>query len=349
MSSVFISYSRKDERFARQLATALSNRGFDVWIDVEDIPAGMKWSSAIQQGLDTADAMVVVISPDSMASNNVEDEWQYFLDQKKSVFPVLLRSAKIHFQLSRIQYIDFQSQDFTVAFADLESELLKKGITPGGPPSSGGVRGMGDLPPKRGIPWWVWAAAALGLVVVILLAGRGGRGWDRRLRHAHTRAVRHPAAQRHADAHPPAGSQPGPTDRNRSGGDRAGGNGYRADRRGRYDWTNGHAGGRADGHRRCADRYGRHVHGNANAEPPANIGRRPRHANGRRQSDRDRDRSDAQRHADARLRERAPATTGNRSEWRGRSRGRATKGAVGAEPGRQRPRLTAGWNIVCRS
>jgi hypothetical protein len=176
MSSVFISYSRKDERFARQVATALSNRGFDVWIDVEDIPVGMKWSSAIQQGLDTADAMIVVISPDSMASNNVEDEWQYFLDQKKSVFPVLLRSAKIHFQLSRIQYIDFQSQDFTVAFADLESELLKKGIMPGGPPSSGGLRGMGNLPPKRGLPWWVWAAGALGLLVVILLlvAAAGG-------------------------------------------------------------------------------------------------------------------------------------------------------------------------------
>lgn len=52
MARVFISYSRKDEAFARWLAASLSQLGADVWIDIEDIPAGMKWSSAIQQGLD---------------------------------------------------------------------------------------------------------------------------------------------------------------------------------------------------------------------------------------------------------------------------------------------------------
>jgi hypothetical protein len=49
MARIFISYSRVDEAFARQLAKTLSEYGADVWIDVEDIPAGMKWSSAIQQ------------------------------------------------------------------------------------------------------------------------------------------------------------------------------------------------------------------------------------------------------------------------------------------------------------
>jgi hypothetical protein len=75
MARIFLSYSRKDEPFARRLAAALSNMGADIWIDVEDIPAGMKWSSAIQQGLDEGDLLIVVITPDSMASRNVEDEW----------------------------------------------------------------------------------------------------------------------------------------------------------------------------------------------------------------------------------------------------------------------------------
>ena len=59
MPRIFVSYSRSDESFARELATALSNLGADVWIDIEDIPAGMKWSTAIQQGLDTCDALLV--------------------------------------------------------------------------------------------------------------------------------------------------------------------------------------------------------------------------------------------------------------------------------------------------
>src|SRR5690606_30934422 len=96
--------------------------------DVEDIPAGMKWSRAIQQGLDSAEVMVVLISPTSMASSNVEDEWQYFLDHKKPVIPVLLQPAKIHFQLNRVQYIDFLNQNYYHALSQLYSEFRRKGI-----------------------------------------------------------------------------------------------------------------------------------------------------------------------------------------------------------------------------
>ncbi len=129
MSSVFISYSRKDEAFSRQLAASLSEMGLDVWIDVDDIPVGQKWSSAIQQGLDKADLMILVISPDSMASQNVEDEWQYFLDSRKTVVPVLARPAKIHFQLNRVQYIDFHNQDYRQAFEQLVRKLREQGLS----------------------------------------------------------------------------------------------------------------------------------------------------------------------------------------------------------------------------
>lgn len=128
MARIFISYSRKDEAFARRLAASLSQLGADVWIDIEDIPAGMKWSSAIQQGLDLGELLIVIISPDSMASQNVEDEWQYYLDQKKPVIPALWKPAKIHFQLNRIQYIDFHQQGYDSALHDLHNELKRKGV-----------------------------------------------------------------------------------------------------------------------------------------------------------------------------------------------------------------------------
>ena len=100
MTKIFISHSTKDTEFARQIAQALIEVGISVWIDVADIPAGMKWSTAIQNGLKECDAMIVILSPDSMASNNVEDEWQYYLDKGKKVFPVRWRPAEVHFQLN---------------------------------------------------------------------------------------------------------------------------------------------------------------------------------------------------------------------------------------------------------
>jgi protein-disulfide isomerase len=128
MARIFISYSRRDKAFAEQLTADLEGLDVDVWRDVDDIRAGLKWSTAIQQGLDDCDVMIVIISPDSMGSVNVEDEWQYYLDQRKPLVPVLWRPANVHFQLSRIQYIDFHSQDYSAAFAQLHSELRRQGI-----------------------------------------------------------------------------------------------------------------------------------------------------------------------------------------------------------------------------
>lgn len=120
---LFISYSRQDAEFARHLAKNLSDLGADIWIDVDDIPAGMNWSTAIQQGLNTCDVLLLIISPDSMASPNVENEWQYFYDKHKPVLPLLLRATEVHFQIKRLQHIDFETQSFETAFQKLLDQL----------------------------------------------------------------------------------------------------------------------------------------------------------------------------------------------------------------------------------
>jgi hypothetical protein len=124
---IFISYSRKDEAFARKLTVWLHETlGVGVWIDVDDIPVGIKWSAAIQDGLDNCEVMVVIISPEAMKSVNVEDEWQYFLDQDKPVVPILLRSAPIPYQLRRIQYIDFSvREEYNDSLRKLLTELRR--------------------------------------------------------------------------------------------------------------------------------------------------------------------------------------------------------------------------------
>ncbi|MBN2306249.1 MAG: TIR domain-containing protein [Anaerolineae bacterium] len=125
MTRIFISYSRQDEDFARQIATDLDRLGADVWIDVDDIPAGVNWSTAIQGGLDTCETLLLILSPDSMGSNNVTDEWQYFRDEKKLIIPVLWRPVDhMHFQLRRLQRVDFFTQPYDAALRELYTRLL---------------------------------------------------------------------------------------------------------------------------------------------------------------------------------------------------------------------------------
>jgi hypothetical protein len=170
MPSIFVSYSRKDESLARRLAASLSDLNADIWIDVDDIPAGKKWSSAIQQGLDSADLMILVISPDSMASHNVEDEWQYFLDSRKPVIPVLARPARIQFQLNRVQYVDFHNQSYEAAFSELVRKLAEQGVRlqpvsiPAAPPLRPATVPAGTPPRRVGL-------LVTGAVAILLIIG----------------------------------------------------------------------------------------------------------------------------------------------------------------------------------
>jgi formylglycine-generating enzyme required for sulfatase activity len=187
MTRIFISYSRKDQDFARRLAESLAQMGADIWLDVDDIPAGMKWSSAIQEGLDTAQVLIVIISPDSMTSRNVEDEWHYYLDNNKPVLPVLLEPAKIHFQLSRIQYVDFHTQPFDVALFRLQHELARLGFPLGTvlapaqqpPPPQTYAHPTGQIPPiSQPKPTTVNRRSPLpfimGFVLLVLVVGAIG-------------------------------------------------------------------------------------------------------------------------------------------------------------------------------
>ena len=51
MSDVFISYSRKDSDFVRQLHNALAVLDRDVWVDWEDIPLTADWWREICTGI----------------------------------------------------------------------------------------------------------------------------------------------------------------------------------------------------------------------------------------------------------------------------------------------------------
>ena len=152
MTRVFISYAHADLDFATRLATALAAEGIEPWIDREGIHGGARWSTSVQKGLDTCDALVLVLSPESMESGNVEDEWQYAIDEAKPVVPVLLRPTKVHFQLRRIQHIDFQSQPFEVALPQLANGVRRAVEGDEAPNAGSSAPEITDAPcPYRGL------------------------------------------------------------------------------------------------------------------------------------------------------------------------------------------------------
>jgi len=90
MGHLFISYSKKDIAFARHLRQRLEAQGFAVSIDEQILDPGERWWREIEKSITAADAVIVVMSPNSAASDWVERELLYAERLRKPIFPVLL-------------------------------------------------------------------------------------------------------------------------------------------------------------------------------------------------------------------------------------------------------------------
>jgi CRP-like cAMP-binding protein len=114
---VFVSYARADQGFVSRLSTSLLKQQIDVWLDVYRLEPGKSWARQIGEALDACQMMLLVLSPASVASENVEDEWNYYLDQKKPIIAVLHERCKIPYRLSKLHFIDFRDTDYDQAVA----------------------------------------------------------------------------------------------------------------------------------------------------------------------------------------------------------------------------------------
>jgi hypothetical protein len=75
---VYISHATADEALARQLSNALQHAGLDVWDGTEILP-GENWADKIAQALRESQAMVVLLTPDSIRSGHVKRDISYAL------------------------------------------------------------------------------------------------------------------------------------------------------------------------------------------------------------------------------------------------------------------------------
>lgn len=80
-----------------------------MWLDQLDIDPGQRWARAVQDALNNCHRLLVILSPSSVNSTNVEDEVAFALEEHKTIIPVLYRECTIPFQLRPFQYVDFRT------------------------------------------------------------------------------------------------------------------------------------------------------------------------------------------------------------------------------------------------
>jgi hypothetical protein len=144
---IFLSYKSEEAAWVDQLRQDLQNRGVRVWLDRDQIRPGNLFAQALETGLATSKAVALVVTPESVASNWVKEEYYRALSLANQgnlqLIPLLLRNAELPGFLSGRQYVDFRDAK---TYEQSVNKLVWPGVT--------GKRILFiAMHPGHGVPW----------------------------------------------------------------------------------------------------------------------------------------------------------------------------------------------------
>ncbi|MEM9502980.1 MAG: TIR domain-containing protein [Cyanobacteria bacterium P01_E01_bin.43] len=93
--SCFISYSHKDEAFAKRLHADLQDKGVRCWYAPEDLPIGEKIRVGIDQAIRKHDKLLLILSEHSVNSQWVESEVEAALEKERESHKLVLFPVRI--------------------------------------------------------------------------------------------------------------------------------------------------------------------------------------------------------------------------------------------------------------
>jgi hypothetical protein len=112
---VFVSHSSVDKPWVRKLIDDLvTHYGVSVWLDENEIRPGDPFADALEKGIEQSRAVALVVSPESMASGWVKEEYYRALslaqgkDRRLQLIPVLLHTAAPPGFLGTRNRVDFR-------------------------------------------------------------------------------------------------------------------------------------------------------------------------------------------------------------------------------------------------
>lgn len=104
---IFISYAHVDEYLVEtQIVKILQVAGHEPWFDFELIP-GQLWQDQLAEAIDSCDAFVYALTPESVASKFCRWEFEYAVEKAKQIVPVLVQKCNLPDDISQLQYVDF--------------------------------------------------------------------------------------------------------------------------------------------------------------------------------------------------------------------------------------------------
>ncbi|MDB6028961.1 MAG: alpha/beta fold hydrolase [Verrucomicrobiales bacterium] len=121
---VFLSHNSVDKPWVENLKRSLEAKGLKVWLDKDEIRPGDLFAKALEQGMASSQAVALIISPESMKSGWVENEYYRALSlatqSELRLIPIVLRDADLPAFLRDRHWVDFrQTEKFSYGLDQL--------------------------------------------------------------------------------------------------------------------------------------------------------------------------------------------------------------------------------------
>ena len=121
---IFISYASADRPVAERISTQLRESGFRVWFDKWEINFGDSITEKINEGIESSDLILVLLSPEAIESKWVKDEWTQDLSNELdyraiNVVPAIVRDCEVPALLANRTSLDLRV-DFDAGFERLK-------------------------------------------------------------------------------------------------------------------------------------------------------------------------------------------------------------------------------------
>jgi hypothetical protein len=123
MSATYINYAPGGEALAKKLAEDLPNVGVAAWLPTAE-NGEVAWAGGVHPALTECATMVVVLSPDALADEKVQEAWAFFREQRKPLVVAQVAAVAVPDDLRRAARVDF-SGDYRPALRELVQALAE--------------------------------------------------------------------------------------------------------------------------------------------------------------------------------------------------------------------------------
>ncbi len=131
MSHIFIGYVEEDSSLVEEIAGGLEASGYRTWYYERDSVPGLSYLEQMGKAIDDAQAMVLVISPQSVTSRQVTTEVVRAHEQAKPFIPLLHGMSHAEFQERQSSWRQALGASTSITVSDDASQAVRSRRTHG--------------------------------------------------------------------------------------------------------------------------------------------------------------------------------------------------------------------------